>query len=60
MREHVPRFKTLSAHYEQLGPALGGPHEACVNMRCGDNSYDIVVDQCRTREITVVGAEPVP
>lgn len=60
MGEHIPRFKTLSAHYEQEGLALGGPHEICVNMRCGDIAYVVVVKQCRTREITAVAAEPIP
>ena len=60
MGEHIPRFKTLSAYYEQDGLALGGPHEICVNMRCGDIAYDVVVKQCRTREITTVAAEPIP
>lgn len=60
MGEHIPRFKTLSAYYEQDGLALGGPHEICVNMRCGDIAYDVVVKQCRTREITAVAAEPIP
>lgn len=60
MEEHIPRFKTLSAYYEQDGLALGGPHEICVNMRCGDIAYDVVVKQCRTREITAVAAEPIP
>lgn len=60
MKEHIPRFKTLSAHYEQKGLALSGPHEACINMRCGNIAYEVDIKQYRTREITVVAAEPVP